>query len=474
MSHRTTIPSAPLPTADILAQLDQMAAGDVDFRGGRTWSLVYPAGDEHEAMLAEASKRFLSANGLNPMAFRSLKRLEREVVEMTAGLLNGPASTVGTMTSGGTESIMLSAKAWRDRLRRKKPWVRQAEIVAPETAHPAFDKAAHYLDMKLRLAPVGPDFRVDARALTRLINGSTAFVVASAPSYPQGVIDPIEAIAEQCLAKGTPLHVDACVGGFVLPWLEKLGHHVRPWDFRLPGVRSISADVHKYGYAPKGASTLLFRDMADMRHQFFISTRWSGGIYASATLPGSRPGAPIAAAWASLQGLGEEGFLRLASQALDAARRLRAGIATIDGVCVLGAFDATIVTWGSNDPAVDVYAVADQLAAAGWSVDRQQRPACVHLTVNASNAPVVDQYVADLRAAVARVRADPSLKSSGEAATYGLAARVPIAALAGPAVLQAMERLYGTDPDAPVTNAEPSALERRALLLLQRFDRFRR
>ena len=411
---------------------------DVAWREGRTWSLVYPAGEAHEAVLKRAASLFLSENGLNPLAFQSLKRMERDVVGMTADLLHGPASAVGTLTSGGTESLLLAVKAARDRANRRRP-----EIVLPETAHPAFDKAAHYFGVKLRLAKVGPDFRADPRAMARLIGRNTVLVVGSAPQYPHGVVDPIPELAELAARRGVPFHVDACFGGFLLPFLERLGHPVPPWDFRVPGVTSISADVHKYGYAPKGASVLLYRDMDHMKHQFFVTTRWSGGIYASATMPGSRPGACIAGAWASMMALGEAGYLALAEQALDTAKRLRAGLEGLDGIEVLGAGDATIVPWTTTD--VDLYAVADQLAAKGWSVDRQQRPACIHCTVNASNAPQIDAYLADVRDAVAHVRAHPELATEGEAAMYGLAARVPVRGLAEPAVRQALEQLYGTE-----------------------------
>lgn len=429
------LPASGRPHADVLAELAAARGGDVDWRHGKTWSLVYPGGDEHEALIREAGGLFTTTNGLNPMAFPSLRRLEREVVQMSAGLMNGPSTTVGVMTSGGTESILLAVKTARDRMKRRNP-----EVLAAETVHPAFDKACDLFGLKLRLVPVDRNYRADVRAMKKAITRNTVLIVGSAPQYPHGIIDPIEEIA----ALGVPMHVDACVGGFLLPFLD----NIPTWDFRVPGVVSISADLHKYGYAPKGASVLLFRDMAAMRALFFVYTRWPGGIYASATLPGSRPGAPIASAWASMMGLGRDGYRALAAEALTTARRLRDGIRAIPGLDVVGDPQVTIVAWTSKDPDVDLFAIADQLAAKGWSVDRQQRPACIHNTVNASNGPFVDQYLADVREAVDTVRGRPELSRKGDAAIYGLTARIPVPLLAKPAILGAMEKLYGVD-DTP-------------------------
>jgi len=441
-----------------------MRDDDVAWRRGRTWSMVYHAGDAHEALLREASGLYLMENGLNPLAFKSLRRMEREVVEMTAGLLNAPPTAAGTLTSGGTESLLLAVKTYRDRARARRPWIRRPEIVAPRTLHPAFDKAAHLFGVRLRLAPVRDDLRADVRAMKRLVGRNTILMAASAPQYPHGVIDPIAELGPWAARRRLPLHVDACFGGFLLPWLERLGRPVPPWDFRVPGVTSVSADVHKYGYAPKGSSALLYRDTRLLRHQFFVTTRWPGGIYASATLPGSRPGSAIASAWASLMALGEEGFLALAERAMEAALRLRAGLAAIEGVTVMGAPDATIVPWATD---VDLFAVADQLAARGWGVDRQQDPACIHCTVNASNAPVIDEYLADVAGAVARVRAHPELAREGEAAMYGLAARIPAKGLVARDVRKTLEGLYGPGGGEPDLAALPPGA-RQALDLLDR------
>ncbi len=419
------LPKAGEPHPTLIENLEEMQKGDADYRGGKTWSLVYWAGEDHKKLLAEASERFMSENGLNPMAFKSLARLEREVVEMSLALFHAPESGTGTMTSGGTESLLLAVKTHRDHARRKKPWIVRPNMVVPETIHVAFDKASHLFGVKKRVARVDENGAVDVAHMAKLIDSQTIMLAASAPQYPHGTIDPIPEIGALARTHKLPLHVDACFGGFVLPFLERLGVSMPAWDFRVDGVTTLSADIHKYGFGAKGASVLLHRDPSTLRHQFFVATDWSGGMYVSPGIPGTRPGGPIAAAWAAMRALGEDGYLELARGAWETAERLRAGIAQIPGLKVMGQPHATIVTWTSNDPQVDTYAVADLLQAEGWGVDRQQKPPSIHLSCNASNLPIVDKYLFDLRTAVEAVRVRPELKTSGDAAVYGLMAKIP-------------------------------------------------
>ena len=343
----------------------------------------------------------------------------------------------------------MAMKAYRDRAKKKKPWLMSPEVILPTTAHVAFDKAAHYFGLKLRRAPVDDHGQVDVRKVAKLISRKTVLLVGSAPQYPHGTVDPIYELGELAQRHKVPLHVDACFGGFMLPWLEKIGVAIPAWDFRVPGVTSISADLHKYGYAAKGASTIIYRDMSYLTHQFFITTDWSGGIYASPSMAGTRPGGPIAAAWAALQAMGEDGYCRLAQEAWDATERLREGVGAIDELRLLGLPHATVVSYASASADVDLYAVADQLALKGWDVGRQQHPPSVHLTVNANNAPVIDTYLEDLRAAVATVKANPELKRSGEAAMYGMMAKVPVRGLVKHSVRKVMETMYAPDGSAP-------------------------
>jgi glutamate/tyrosine decarboxylase-like PLP-dependent enzyme len=442
-TKRTRIPECGWRADDVIGTLEAMRAGDADWRGGRVFSLVYHAGEAHERLLQRAHAVYASANLLNPIAFKSLHRMERDLVEMGADLLHGPDATVGAVTSGGTESILVALAAYRDRARGWLPRLRKPVVVAPRTVHPAFDKGAHWLGLELRKVDVGPDLRADVAAMARAIDRRTILIVGSAPQYPHGVVDPIAELGELAARHRLPLHVDACVGGFILPWLERLGRKVPRWDFRVPAVTSISADLHKFGYAGKGASLLLWRDMAYMKHQFFVATDFPGGLYASPTLIGTRPGGPIAAAWAALHGIGAAGYLELAGNAARAADRLRIGLAAIPDLQVLGAPDATIVAWTA--PALDTFAIADRLEARGWTVDRQHRPASIHLTVTANHLPVVEDYLRDAGAAVAEVRADPQLAKSGTAPMYGMAARMPVRGIVARKVRDVLAGMYRGD-----------------------------
>ncbi len=452
---RARIPTRGRPADGVLTDMESFRARDANYKGGRTFSLVYWAGDAHHDLLKRAHGMYMAENALNPMAFQSLKRMEAEVVEMTAGLLSAPPSAVGSMTSGGTESLMVAVFAARERARVKRPWVRRPNVVMPTTAHVALDKAAHWLGVRIKRVPVDAKGRADLRAVKRAVDRNTVLIVGSAPSYPWGVVDPIVEMAAIARRRRIPMHVDACFGGYILPWLERLGVWFPGWDFRVPGVTSISADVHKYGYAAKGASVLLYRDMDHMRHQFFVATHWPGGVYASPSMQGTRPGGPIAAAWAAMQGMGESGYLDKAREAWDAAERLRAGIRTLPGLRVLGLPHSTVVSYTSDDPGLDVYALADQLEAAGWHVDRQQDPPSIHCSVGAANAGVIDDYLADLGRAVSVVRADPSLATRGNAAMYGVIAAIPVRGLTDRAVRDAMAQMYapGATTAAPGVDA---------------------
>jgi glutamate/tyrosine decarboxylase-like PLP-dependent enzyme len=442
MTERKSIPTNGEDKDELLDKMRAFGEDDPEWDKGRTWSLVYYAGEEHYDFLKKAHNLYFSANGLNPMAFQSLKRMESEVVDMTGQMLNGGDDVVGTMTSGGTESIMMAVKAARDRAKKKRLWLRHPNIVVPDSIHVAFDKAAHYFGLSVRRAPMDDDFRADVDQMRKLIDRNTVLLAASAPQYPHGMVDPIAEVGELAQARGIPFHVDACFGGFMLPWLEKLGHDIPTWDFRVPGVTSISADVHKYGYAAKGASVVCYRDMSYLKHQFFVATGWPGGIYASPSMQGTRPGGAIAAAWASLMALGEDGFVELARETMEAKEQLKSGVEAIEDLEVLGSEHATVVTWRSSHPEIDTYAIADQMEERGWSLDRQQNPACVHCTVSAGNRPVVGDFLDDLAESVEIVRERPELKSEGNAAMYGLMAKIPLEGAVKMSILKVMEQMY--------------------------------
>jgi glutamate/tyrosine decarboxylase-like PLP-dependent enzyme len=381
---------------DVLEQLRAMRGDDLDWRGGKAFSLVY---NHQHAQLEEAvhgaAELFLHENALNPFAFPSLLRMEQELVAMAADLLHGDPRA-GALTSGGTESIFLAVQVARDQARTERG-IAEPKVVTAITAHPAFAKACKYLDVEHVLLPVGDDLRLDPGTLAEAMDERTGLVVASSPCYPYGVIDPVADIAALAAERGVLCHVDACLGGWLLPWWERLGETVPPWDLSVEGVTSLSADVHKYGYTFKGASILLHRSRDLWEKQVFMYDAWPGGLYASATTAGTRPAAPIAGAWTAIQTLGADGYLELARVVRDTTRRFQQGIAGIDGLSVTGEPDLSVFEFGSDTLPMD--AIADVMDDRRWKLDRQQGG--LHVMVSPGHADVVEEFLDDLAFAVA-------------------------------------------------------------------------
>ena len=402
------LPAKGHSTEDVLGTLRQLREGDVDWEGGKVWSLVFHPGDELADVVKEAYSMFFSENALNPTAFPSLKAMEQEVIGMTATLLGGDEEVVGNFTTGGTESILMAVKTARDWARVARPKATRPEIVLPTTAHPAFDKAGHYFGVKLVHVPPRGDARADVRAMRKAISKHTIMVVGSAPQYPQGCVDPIVGLAEMAKKAGLWMHVDACVGGFMLPFVRELGHNVPGFDFSVDGVTSISVDLHKYAYAAKGASLVLYRDKSWRRPSYTATTDWPGGIYVSPTMTGTRPGGAVAAAWAVMHRIGHDGYLSIADEVMKTTRKLQRGIADIDGVHVIGEPHMSVMCIASDD--VDIYAVGDELQENGWHLDRQQNPPSLHVTVNRAHIESADAFLADLREAVAASRQPESAR----------------------------------------------------------------
>jgi sphinganine-1-phosphate aldolase len=427
MSEPAAIPERGRSPADLLAAIDEMAAGDIDWRGGRAFSLVYNVDDEeHEHLLADVAGRFLHDNALNPFKYPSLLQMELDLIAMACGLF-GTAPDAGALTSGGTESIFLAVQVARDHARSQRA-IPEPRLVTPTTAHPAFAKAAKYLDVEHVLVPVAADGRADVAATAAAIDDRTGLVVGSAPCYPYGVIDPIGELAALALERGVLFHTDACLGGWLLPWWERLGIPVPAWDFRVPGVTSLSADVHKYGYSFKGASIVAYRSRDLLRHQHFWYDDWPGGLYASGTSAGTRPAPPIAGAWAAVNHLGVDGYMRLTSVVRDTARRIRSAIAGIDGIAVSGddalglpimeirSDDTGVEMAGVDMAGVDMSGVGDFMDGRGWNLDRQQGG--LHLMLSPYHARIADEFVADLADAVAN-HPRREVTASETAARYG-------------------------------------------------------
>lgn len=390
---------------DIVSALAAKRANDVRWQDGKTFGMVYDAGPELHDVVEEVARMFLHDNALNPFAFPSLGQIQSEVVGITAELLHAPDGAAGFMTSGGTESILSSVKAARER-GRKERGIAEPEMVLAESAHAAFHKAAHYFGLKVNKVPVRPDFRADVDAMAAAVNDNTVLVVGSAPQYPQGVVDPIPELAALAQSVDANFHTDACMGGFVLPFMEMLGYELPAWDFRVEGVTSISADLHKLGYAPKGASVILHRTKELRSYQTFVFDGWLGGFYASPALQGTRPALPMATAWATLHHIGVEGYKRLTRDVVDARERIESGIRDTEGLTVLGAPEAHLLAIATDpgwEDRLDVFAVGDALQRRGWFHDRQKPPDSLHLTVSAGNVRVVDEYLEDVRAAVDEV-----------------------------------------------------------------------
>ncbi|MBI2889820.1 MAG: aspartate aminotransferase family protein [Nitrospirae bacterium] len=414
------LPTRGLTREEVLSRMKELASRDARWRDGKTWSLVYFAGDDVLDLLKEAYTMFISENGLSPVAFPSLRHFEAEVLEMTAGILRGGGEAVGTMTSGGTESILMAVKTARDRARAERPEVAQPEMVLPITAHPAFEKASHYFGVKAVHIPIREDLRADVEAARKAVTENTILMVGSAPGYPHGVVDPIEQMAALAAENGILFHTDACLGGFLLPWVRRLGYPVPAFDFSVPGVTSISADLHKYGFTAKGASTVVYRNDSIRRHQFFAYTEWPGGLYGSPSMTGARPGGAIAAAWAVMKYLGEEGYLRIARKIMDTTTRLQDGIRSIPELRILGRPAMSVFAFTSDR--INVYALAEAMEARGWKLDRQQLPPSLHMMVTPAHERIVEPFLADLKACVGEVAAAGESPVSGQAAIYGMVA----------------------------------------------------
>jgi glutamate/tyrosine decarboxylase-like PLP-dependent enzyme len=414
------LPSRSRPAEEILADLDALKQHDVRWKDGRAFSLAYYAGPDVTALGDEAYRRFSSDNALNTDAFPSLRTIQSDVVAMVAALLDGGPDAAGFMTTGGTESLLMAVKAARERGRAERG-IARPNIVLPASAHAAFEKGCHYFGLESRRVDVRADWRADVDAMADAADDDTVLVVGSAPQYPQGVIDPIEAIAALADDRRINCHVDACMGGMVLPYLARLGEDVPPWSFAVPGVTSISVDLHKFGYTTKGASVIVHRSRELRSHQTFVTSDWLGGTYGSSGVLGTKGGGAMAAAWAVMNHLGDDGYLRLAGQARRATLELAAAIEACPELEVRAPPDAMIVAFGAVDPErLDVFALADQLWRRGWYVDRQQPPDSLHCTVNAVHDGLIATFDAVLHAAIDDVHeADRNAAVAGTVGSYG-------------------------------------------------------
>jgi len=415
--RRAPFPETGRTWTELQADMRRRTAEDGDWRGGRTAIFFFMADEEAYEVGKRAFMEYFSENALGSgRAYPGLGQMEREVIDYGLSLLNAPEGGRGVFTTGGTESILLGVKAARERFRAEGRGKAGAplNLVMPITGHPAFDKAAILMDVEIRRAPLRPDRRVDPAAMAALMDENTFLLVASAPCFPHGVVDPVSEVSELAVSADVWLHVDSCVGGWLLPFFERNGRGTPVFDFRLPGVRSMSADLHKFGFAPKPSSTVFFRDGADLDRSTFRLGAWPSGMYATATMAGSRPAGAVAGAWAVMNHLGMSGFQRAAADLAELTDRYVEGLEAIEGLQLWARPDATILNFGSTE--LDIYAVAERMRAQRWIPGLTSEPRGMHTMLSMQHAPVLETYLSDLANAVAEVRRDQA--KSDLAATY--------------------------------------------------------
>jgi len=412
------IPPKGLSKEEIFQTLQGYKSTDLDWKSGRVFGYIYDPGKKVHDVINEAYTLYLSENGLDPLSFPSLLRLENEVVSMTANLLDCNSEVVGNFTSGGTESLILAVKTSRDYSRSLKPHIKAPEMVLPITAHASLFKAAHYLGIKTVVTPVHDDtFQADVAAMRAAVTDNTILLVGSAPSYAHGVVDPIADIAALAREKGLLCHVDACVGGIHLSYMRKLGHDVPDFDLNVPGVTSLSVDLHKYGYAAKGASIILYKNKDLRRFQFWACSRWTGYTVVNPAVTSSKSGGPMAAAWAVLRYMGDNGYQEIVAEVMRATQKLIAGIGGIDGLRVLGQPNMCMFALASTTEKINVYRLADKMKDKGWYLQpqfaRDNSPANLHISLNRSTVPQAEALLKALEETVAEMKqeeADPETR----------------------------------------------------------------
>lgn len=428
-----TLPVEGMAASQVKARMVRKSQGDVRFGEGssKVSGAVYLSGAAHQLLLNDVYKQFSLANPMHSDIFPSVRKMEAEVVAMTASFLGGgPAGdphVCGAMTSGGTESILTAVKASRDYMALVKG-IREPEMIVADSAHAAFIKAAEYFKIRVIRVPVGRDFRLSGRLISKAMSRNTVLVVASAPGFPHGVVDHVEDIAAVAQKNGVLCHVDCCLGGFVLPFARDLGFSIPPFDFSVPGVTSMSVDTHKFGQAHKGTSVVLYRTPSIRRHQYTSITEWSGGLYISPGFAGSRSGALIATAWAAMLHLGREGYCASAKHLLALSKQFIAGIEGIEGIEVMGRPEMSVIAFKSSRKDLNIYKLNDLLSARGWHLNALQRPPALHMCFTAAHSDnTVTELLRDIAECVSGLLAHPGSGDSDEgmAPLYGMAATVP-------------------------------------------------
>lgn len=405
------IPQTGMKKEAIFHKLDEYKSEDVDGSSGRVFGYVFDPGSDILDFAKQVYTRFLSENALDFTVYPSVLHFENDLVSIMRTHLGGGGEVVGNFTSGGTESILLAVKAARDYYRHHRPEIEAPEMILPSTAHAAFHKAAHYFGIKTVTVSVAPDtFKADVENTRRHITKNTIFIAGSAPSYTQGVIDPIAALSELASENGIWFHTDACMGGFLLPYCKRLGRPVPDFDFSLPGVSSLSVDLHKYAYTPKGASMVLYKNADLRRYQMFAFTKWLGYTMINPTIQSTKSLGPLAAAWAVLHYVGDDTYLEFARKKLEAVQEIKTGIEAVPDLYLLAEPEMTLISFSSKT--VNIFHIIDEMHMKGWyiqpSFSFENVPANIHLSINLSNVGKTDIFIADLKESVEKAKELPS------------------------------------------------------------------
>uniref|UniRef100_A0AAR2LQH3 sphinganine-1-phosphate aldolase n=1 Tax=Pygocentrus nattereri TaxID=42514 RepID=A0AAR2LQH3_PYGNA len=437
MSYTQLLPAQGLSQKQVLDSIRQyqtLSESRHAWTKGKVSGAVYWGDEKLTELLVKVYGEFAWSNPLHPDIFPGVRKMEAEVVRMTCSLFNGGPDSCGTVTSGGTESILMACKAYRDLAYERG--IKYPEIIAPVSVHAAFDKAANYFGMKLIHVPLDKKtMKADVKAMKRAISKNTAMLVCSAPQFPHGIIDPIVEVGKLAEKYNIPFHVDACLGGFLIVFMEKAGFKLEPFDFRIKSVTSISADTHKYGYAPKGSSVVLYRDKKYRHYQYFVAPDWQGGIYASPSMAGSRPGGIIAACWATMMHMGENGYV-------DATRKV---VQTAQGVFVFGNPEVSVVAIGSN--VFDIFRLSNALTSKSWNLNTLQFPSSIHICVTMLHTKpgVAEHFINDVKEEVAIIMKNPQEKTTGMGAIYGMAQTIPDRSMVTEISCGFLDCLYSTE-----------------------------
>lgn len=449
----TSLPAQGWTADQIRAELEKLGEmKHTRWEDGRVSGAVYHGGNELGDLQSEAFKRFGVSNPIHPDVFPGVRKMEAEVVAMTLGLFNAPETGAGVTTSGGTESILMAVLSARQKALKERG-VTEPEMILPNTAHTAFRKAGEYFKIRIHLVPCPePSYRVHMPSVSRLINSNTILLVGSAPNFPHGIVDDIPALSRLAVKHKLPLHVDCCLGSYIIAFLAKAGFPSPDFDFRVPGVTSISVDTHKYGFAPKGNSVVLYRTPELRKYQYYVSETWPGGVYASPNMAGSRPGALIAGCWASLMRMGEDGYLDTCLKIVTAAKQIESAIRTSDklrsSITVVGKPMVSVVSFRaaktSPELAVDIYDIADAMSAKGWHLNALQDPAAIHVAVTLPIVSAVDALIKDLEDVVEACKGQAKDGKGSAAALYGVAGSIPDKSIVRDLAVGFLDTLYKT------------------------------